>query len=300
MKKTSALLLALVLSINALSIKAQEGWSNENGIYYYYENNTKKTGWFKDEFNCWYYLDYQTGAMKTGWVAAGDYWYYMNPANGIMQTGWLEVNGNKYYLDQSGAMYEGVKTIDGKTYNFNFNGTLLNEIQMLEGSLPAGKYVGGENLDAGEYIIYDNIEKKNGNLQRIEYKTLDYYEDRNGNEQVRENKHIKEYSDYINLKKGQEILIVKGFIIPLNKSADLEVKSSGSYVVGIHINAGNYVLSIADDVARSRIEIYDRKEEQTIELITLENNSLINPKQIEINLQEGQILNIQNCILTEK
>lgn len=301
MKKISALLLALVLSTTALSIKAQEGWSNENGVYYYYENGNKKTGWFKDEFNCWYYLDYQTGAMQTGWVAAGDYWYYLNPNNGIMQTGWLEVNGNKYYLDQSGAMYaDGTKTIDGKMYNFNFNGILLNEINILDGSLPAGKYIVGKDIEPGVYILYNNEEDKRGKVDTVDYLLAYDDEDIDGNVVKRERSYNIPYSDLLKLSKGQQILITKGFIIPLEKSYGLELKTSGYFVVGVHIPKGTYIAEIANNKDFAQVSIYSLKNQDKLETVRLESQSLIYDKTSEITLKDGQYISIRDCILTAK
>ena len=70
-------------------------------------------------------LDYSTGAMKTGWVADGNYWYYLNPVNGIMQTGWITIDGDgTYYCDSSGRMLTGRQQIDGIWFTFDSSGRL--------------------------------------------------------------------------------------------------------------------------------------------------------------------------------
>lgn len=105
MKKLTAIALALFMAVSLTPIKAEEnaGWRKEEGTYYYYENNVKKTGWFKVQ-NCWYYLDSATGAMKTGWVADNEYWYFMGKS-GVMQTNtWIESNGNRYFIQDNGIM----------------------------------------------------------------------------------------------------------------------------------------------------------------------------------------------------
>lgn len=79
------------------------GWYNENGIWYYLDDEgMKKTGWLKSEGK-WYYLDKSTGKMVTGWIQDRGNWYYLN-SSGEMITGWLEYNGNLYYLNTSGIM----------------------------------------------------------------------------------------------------------------------------------------------------------------------------------------------------
>ena len=109
------------------------GWKQINGTWYYFKDNgAMATGWFMDEKMCWYFLDYQSGAMKVGWAADGANWYYLNPANGIMQTGWLNINGQTYYCLTSGvnagAMVTGYADIDGVTYEFDSSGVYLREV----------------------------------------------------------------------------------------------------------------------------------------------------------------------------
>ena len=85
---------------------AQEtnGWSYENGCWYYYENNTRATGW-KSVNGVWYYMN-SDGSMATGWVWDGANWYYMS-SSGAMTTGWVWNGYNWYYMSSSGAMMTG-------------------------------------------------------------------------------------------------------------------------------------------------------------------------------------------------
>ena len=155
MKKltTMALALLLTMGISTTSLKAAEGkklnWAKENNIYYVLDENNEKTiGWIKDDANCWYFLDYKTGAMKTGWVASdATTWYYLG-GSGVMQSGWQTLDGNKYYFETSGAkagaMITGTKEIDGRKYNFDSNGILV------------GESIKGEPL----WSNYENVDKK--------------------------------------------------------------------------------------------------------------------------------------------
>ena len=155
MKKLTAIALAFVLTmgISATSLQAAEGkklnWTKENNVYYALnENNEKIKGWIKDDANCCYFLDYKTGAMKTGWVASdATTWYYLG-GSGVMQSGWQTLDGNKYYFETSGAkagaMITGTKEIDGRKYNFDSNGILV------------GESIKGEPL----WSNYENVDKK--------------------------------------------------------------------------------------------------------------------------------------------
>lgn len=112
---------------------AVDGWNNEGSGWHYYENGSKKSGWFnvngnwyvadddgimKTGWYCtngeWYFLG-DDGSMKTGWISDGNTWYYLEN-NGSMKTGWIESNGNWYYLDSDGTMKIGWLQDNGKWY----------------------------------------------------------------------------------------------------------------------------------------------------------------------------------------
>ena len=56
------------------------GWNNEGGNWYYYENGAKKNGWFVDNGK-WYVTD-ENSAMKTGWYNTGGEWYFFDNERG--------------------------------------------------------------------------------------------------------------------------------------------------------------------------------------------------------------------------
>ena len=165
MKKLTAIALAFVLTmgISTTSLKAAEGkklnWTKENNIYYVLDENNEKTkGWIKDDANCWFFLDYKTGAMKTGWAASdATTWYYLG-GSGVMQSGWQTIDGNKYYFETSGAkagaMITGTKEIDGTNYNFGTNGVLVGVSN--KGEPMWSNYT---NVDKNMKLILDEIIK---------------------------------------------------------------------------------------------------------------------------------------------
>ena len=95
----------------------KNGWVQENGNWYFYENGVQKTGWLLDG-GVWYYLN---NHMVTGWQNIGGYWYYFS-ANGAMQSGWLLDGGVWYYLNN--RMATGWQNIGGYWYYFNANGAM--------------------------------------------------------------------------------------------------------------------------------------------------------------------------------
>lgn len=102
---------------------AQEinGWSYENGCWYYYENNNRVTGW-KSVQGVWYYMN-SDGSMATGWVWDGANWYYMS-SSGAMTTGWVWNGYNWYYMSSSGAMVTGWAWDGANWYYMNGSGAM--------------------------------------------------------------------------------------------------------------------------------------------------------------------------------
>ena len=99
------------------------GWIQENNHWVMYRGDEKVTGWFNQD-GTWYYLD-QNGYMQKWWIKDKGEWYFLN-GSGAMETGWLLDQGKWYYLESSGAM----KTsqwfeVDGKWYYVNDSGELL-------------------------------------------------------------------------------------------------------------------------------------------------------------------------------
>lgn len=81
-----------------------DGWVQENGNWYYYQNGSKLKGWqlISGEY---YYLG-TDGIMTTGWQMVDGVYYYMH-SNGVMaHSEWIQDknNGLWYYLHGNGAM----------------------------------------------------------------------------------------------------------------------------------------------------------------------------------------------------
>lgn len=117
---------------NLLGVKTTAfTWAKEGNTWYAYNKGEKIKGWVKDEFNCWYLLDFETGAMQTGWIAGDEtHWYYLNPANGIMFTGLHTIDGEQYLLENTGQfagsmLREGTHTVGGNTCNIAQNGVVI-------------------------------------------------------------------------------------------------------------------------------------------------------------------------------
>lgn len=111
-------------TVEATSEVEKDGWQYEAGYWYYYENNTPRTGWFCDGGVDYYLLS--NGAAATGWeMINGQYRYFSE--TGAMRTGWVENNGGSYYMLSNGAPAKGMKKIDGMLYYFSESGLLVTD-----------------------------------------------------------------------------------------------------------------------------------------------------------------------------
>ena len=96
-------------------------WSQGISTFYFNERGYMVTGWKKVDGK-WYFFDEKSGAMKKGWIFWSGSWFYLDPESGAMHIGWIDYKQKKCYLEPSGrALRNCVRTIDGKTYQFDNN-----------------------------------------------------------------------------------------------------------------------------------------------------------------------------------
>ena len=171
-----------------------QGWSLEEGEWYYYDQYGQRMNgwqWIDGE---WYYLDgtdvqnpgimlkdckrvigestycfSQSGAMQTGWIKYPEGWYYAD-ASGALSNGWILLNGIWYYLDGANTEYPYLmveseqKEISGKIYYFASDGAMqVGWIKCPEGWYYAdgsGAFVNGWVLLNGTWYYLDgaNVE----------------------------------------------------------------------------------------------------------------------------------------------
>lgn len=111
------------ISRSKQTAEVKDGWQLENGYWYYYNNNTPRTGWFADN-NVRYYLD-ANGRTATGWRYVRGTRYLFTKTGALCTGGWVDSQDGKCYLSQDGAAANGWQVIDGKTYCFDTQGLLV-------------------------------------------------------------------------------------------------------------------------------------------------------------------------------
>ncbi|MFF2447966.1 S8 family serine peptidase [Neobacillus sp. NPDC058068] len=82
-----------------------QGWSFENGYWYYYTNtgDLLKNSWVQTSGK-WYYLG-ASGKMATNeWLAYKGQWYYLGATGKMAANEWLAYKGQWYYLGATGKM----------------------------------------------------------------------------------------------------------------------------------------------------------------------------------------------------
>ena len=83
--------------------QVKNGWQQENGSWYYFNNGQQQKGWLQGGED-WYYFN-NDGVMQTSWLQGGKDWYYFSPTSGHMQKGWLQGGNDWYYFNPtSGRM----------------------------------------------------------------------------------------------------------------------------------------------------------------------------------------------------
>ena len=142
-----------VLDVNA----TQNGWSLQDGTWYYYKDGILLMNTWITSGGQYYYLG-EDGSMQTNtwignyyvdsngvwltnyqpahWVPSGSRWWYRNE-DGSYPTGtWKTINGTQYYFDNSGYMASGWQIINGKWYYFNGSGIMQSNTWIVS----SGKY----------------------------------------------------------------------------------------------------------------------------------------------------------------
>lgn len=201
--RVMAIAAAAVMSMSAMALPASAAWvksssgykysdSSDNYVtgwqtiggkkYYFNSKGILRTGWLEASNGRKFYITREQGCVK-GWKVISGKKYYFSK-DGSMKTGWLKTKGGKsYYLDKDGVMVtgwthpDGIK-IDGKLYNFDISGVMLES-----GEKPAVETSENKSLYDLRKEALENVQKYKAEydeyweLKEKEFKTRDYYYD---------------------------------------------------------------------------------------------------------------------------
>ena len=110
------------------------GWIQiyENQVYLN-KDGTQCFGFTEIDGNTYFFSRDRTkyGAMVKGWINYDNYYYYFDE-NGIMQTGKQNIENRDYEFDATGKL-QGFKTINGKLYYYNPDGSIAKGVQRIAG-----------------------------------------------------------------------------------------------------------------------------------------------------------------------
>lgn len=131
-------------------------WVIGGDDYYFNSDGILQKGWFTDANGRTYYLNTDSGKMRTGWLrtTSGNSYYF--DATGIMHTGWLEDSGNYYYFRKNGKMIKDTTVkINGVAYTFDENGKWDGK-----GTAPSVKKSGGNDEDTSSSSSSSSVSKQ--------------------------------------------------------------------------------------------------------------------------------------------
>lgn len=99
------------------------GWVEEDGKWYYYDNEVRQVGW-----RCigtrWYYF-HDDGVMHDGWLNIDKKWYYADVEGRFFVSEWLHYKDNWFYFNENGEMAVGPVLCGGNLYLMDKNGKMV-------------------------------------------------------------------------------------------------------------------------------------------------------------------------------
>lgn len=136
------------------------GWKKIGDSWYFFNYyGTMETGLIRDDFGDYYYLDPETGAMKSGgWIYDDDlgYWYYADKSGKLRTKSWLYYGNAWYYFDYWGTMVTEPTEIGDKIYFFDPSGKMVKKSGWLEDQWGYKYYGNGDGTVKRGWAIIDN------------------------------------------------------------------------------------------------------------------------------------------------
>lgn len=132
---------------------AKDGWSKEDGYWYYYIDGEKAVSW-QEIGGKWYYFS-QSGRMQTGSIHdyKNDVYYITGTDGAMLADQWILYSGSWHYAGKNGKLYTDWKKMDGKWYYFNSVGVLMTGFNNFKGTY---YYFGNDGAMRTGWVKYND------------------------------------------------------------------------------------------------------------------------------------------------
>lgn len=154
-------------------------------------------------------------------------------------------------------------------------------------SYEAGTYVVGQDIPAGEYVIFGT----GGGKAYVEISD-DEKELFSGN---------FSYNEILTIEEGQKFSLISAYAVPCEKSI-VDTTGEGKFKVGTHIEAGEYIILPGKDVESFTTMQYSiESSSKPLEKEVLDSKELANlGESITITVNDGEYLSLSGCYITTK
>jgi len=177
------ILIGIICYLPTVNAEGLTGLIEENGNMYYYENNTKLSGFQEVNGKKYFFSRDKTkyGVMRTGMLNIDGNYYYLNP---YVTVGSFTYNENKYYANEKGEIQGGFQEIEGKTYFFSRDKTKYGVMKTGMIGIGDNFYYLNPNITTGWFEYQGNRYYANekgeiqGGFQEIEGKTYFFSRDK--------------------------------------------------------------------------------------------------------------------------
>lgn len=103
----------------------------------------------------------------------------------------------------------------------------------------AGHYKVGTDIPAGKYVVYSSA--YNRDVHGYVFETTDA----NGNDYVQSASFY--YETIIEITEGNYLELERAYAIPMEENPEVDITKEGTYLIGTHLDAGEYKIEQVDE-----------------------------------------------------
>ena len=147
----------------------------------------------------------------------------------------------------------------------------------------AGQYKVGTDIPAGKYVVYSSA--YNRDVHGYVFETTDA----NGTDYVQSASFY--YDTIVEITEGNYLKLDRSYAVPLEENPEIDITKEGTYLVGTHIDAGEYKIEQVDDVKGGYFFVYkDYTKENYAGSDSFEGSRYV-------SVEDGQLLCLDNARL---